>query len=173
MVFGGEEHTGWLPPSAVVPKSTLEHRVDLDVALEFDCAGYLLEWFPSPGQNVGAESPFAGDLWFDDLASALDWLRQTFAIDRRYRWQESDRSPTAVRNGMERRYDGAISALVHECRAVTLLTPSGREVEVRRLRTAADGSWEGVVQRAAAGSDAPPVGSYVSFREAEVHSATV
>jgi hypothetical protein len=71
--FGGEEHSGWLPPGAATPLPTPVRRVTLDVAIEeTEGPGYLLILTAREDNSVG------NDWWFDTLAQAeeagLEWF---------------------------------------------------------------------------------------------------
>lgn len=61
--FGGEEHVGWLPEGAAMPLPTPIVHAVLDLEIEFDGSGYLLNWMSQDG-SVGS------DLWFESLADA-------------------------------------------------------------------------------------------------------
>jgi hypothetical protein len=80
VVFGGEEHHGWLPAGASKPPPTEEKEVLLEVTLEADGDGYLLCWAPAPGEAVGHLPPFAGDLWYETLESACASAREDFGV---------------------------------------------------------------------------------------------
>jgi len=90
-------------------------------------------------------------------------------------WQTRDRSDflVAIRHGLESKYGGSLDALVEEASALTLLTRQGGEVNVRVTRSLGDGTWEGEVLRAAAASDAPALGTIVSFRGEHIMAGTL
>jgi hypothetical protein len=80
VLFGGEEHDGWLPRGAARPAKTARREVVLEVTLESDGAGYLLSWAPAPGEVVEISAPFAGDLWYETLESACEAARDQFGV---------------------------------------------------------------------------------------------
>ena len=73
VTFGGETHSGWLPPNAAVPKTTPTHEAELDITIEFDGAGYLLCW-------VSTDRVFVGDLWYQDFADAERAATENFGV---------------------------------------------------------------------------------------------
>ena len=79
--FGGERHSGWLPDGASVPPDTEDAVVRLEVTLRDDDDGYLLIWTPAHGEPVDANPPYAGDLWFEDEASAIQSARENFGVE--------------------------------------------------------------------------------------------
>jgi hypothetical protein len=72
--FGGEEHSGWLPPGAATPLPTPVQHFVLDVEIQSDGSGFLLCW-SSPGGD------FCGDLWYPSLAEAEAAGLETFGIE--------------------------------------------------------------------------------------------
>ena len=80
--YGGEEHSGWLPPGVAIPLPTPIRRVTLDFTIEGDeGAGYLLVF--AARENPG----FGNDYWFDDMADAEAMAAAWFGIGPE-RWQE-------------------------------------------------------------------------------------
>ena len=63
VTFGGEQHSGWLPQGAAMPRPTPTNDVALNITIESDGAGYLLCW-------VSSDQTVAGDLWYQELADA-------------------------------------------------------------------------------------------------------
>ena len=71
--FGGEEHSGWLPPNAAQPLPTPIENVVLDAEIIFDGTGNLLCWQARHGNR-------SGDLWFETLARAEAAATEYFGI---------------------------------------------------------------------------------------------
>lgn len=71
--FGGEEHSGWLPPGAAIPLPTPIVNVLLDVEIRFDGHGYSLCWLSQDG-TIGS------DLWLESLADAELVAAEDFGI---------------------------------------------------------------------------------------------
>ena len=84
--YGGEGHSGWLPPGAATPLPTPVRRVTLDVTIEGDEeAGYLLI-------VAAREDPsFANDYWFDDVTDAEAMAAEWFGIGPG-RWQDASQA---------------------------------------------------------------------------------
>lgn len=74
MQFGGEEHTGWLPPGAATPLPTPRELVTLDFEIQEDDGGYLLIW-------QGAEQRHCGDTWHASVRDALAQATLWFGLD--------------------------------------------------------------------------------------------
>lgn len=77
--FGGEAHSGWLPPGAATPLPTPVRHVLLDVQIQFDGHGYLLCYEAKDGS-------FSGDTWHQSLTEAEDAAAEQFGIGPSY-WQ--------------------------------------------------------------------------------------
>ena len=88
--FGGEAHSGWLPPGAAVPLPTpIEHEV-LDVSIEATDGGYLLIWDARPSLTCdNARPPKAGDTWHATLADAEQAALKAFGIEHQH-WIDCD-----------------------------------------------------------------------------------
>jgi hypothetical protein len=69
--FGGEVHSGWLPPNAATPLPTpIEHEV-LDVAIEKCEGGYLLAWVARRSATCRELLPLkVGDSWHETIEDA-------------------------------------------------------------------------------------------------------
>jgi hypothetical protein len=78
--FGGEPHTGWLPPGAAVPPDTPVVDLALDLSIIEEGPGsYLLEWHPStPG--LGSGQPYESDSWHPSIEEALKQAELWFGI---------------------------------------------------------------------------------------------
>jgi hypothetical protein len=72
--FGGEEHSGWLPPGAAKPLPTPIEDVVLDVEIQSDPSGFLLCWNSRDGKRCG-------DNWFQTLTEAENAGRDYFGIE--------------------------------------------------------------------------------------------
>jgi hypothetical protein len=79
--FGGNQHSGWLPPGAKTPLPTpIEHEV-LDIEIEQIEGGYLLIWKARPSPTCSdMRPPKVGDNWLQSLSDALDEARRHFGI---------------------------------------------------------------------------------------------
>ncbi len=64
ILFGGEEHSGWLPASAAEPPPTPVEEALVDFEISQVEGGYLLQWY---SQNTSHR----GDLWYETLEGAL------------------------------------------------------------------------------------------------------
>ena len=71
--FGGEKHSGWLPPNAAVPKPTPIQDVLLDVEIQFDGHGFLLCYSTQDGV-------ISGDTWHESLSDAEQAAKEQFGI---------------------------------------------------------------------------------------------
>jgi hypothetical protein len=76
--FGGEEHSGWLPPGAATPLPTPIEEVLLDVEIDSDASGFFLIWHSQDGTKCG-------DSWHETMAEAEAYAMKYFGIDRN-RW---------------------------------------------------------------------------------------
>lgn len=75
LAFGGEEHSGWLPEEAAVPRPTEIEEVFLDFRIvEASQGGYFLQW-------EGPEPRYTGDTWHRSLEDALEQARVSFGIE--------------------------------------------------------------------------------------------
>jgi hypothetical protein len=72
-LFGGEPHSGWLPPGAAIPLPTPIREVLLDIEIQYDASGYLL-CYSSPDGSV------VGDTWHPLLADAEETATQDFGV---------------------------------------------------------------------------------------------
>ncbi len=72
--FGGEEHSGWLPPGAVTPPPTPIKDATLDLAILFDGHGFILEYSSRDAHHYG-------DTWHETLEDALRQAQLSFGID--------------------------------------------------------------------------------------------
>lgn len=83
--FGGENHSGWLPPNAATPLPTpIEHEV-LDVIIEKNEGGYLLIWAARPSPTCHKSlPPKAGDSWHETIEDAEAAARDWFGIEERH-----------------------------------------------------------------------------------------
>lgn len=79
--FGGDEHSGWLPPNAAVPPPTPVEDVLLDLEIAEESGGYLLCWSSRDGRHVG-------DLWFERIEDAEQQAARDFGAEVG-RWQNS------------------------------------------------------------------------------------
>lgn len=73
VVFGGEQHRGWLPPEAATPLPTPEENALLDVKIDDYGDGYLLIWQSQCGKH-------AGDSWHPSLEKATAQAESCFGI---------------------------------------------------------------------------------------------
>jgi hypothetical protein len=81
MVFGGEDHSGWLPAGTITPLPTPSRTafVDFTVVQEGQ-SSFLLEW-------VGPDQATSGDTWHPDLDAALLQAQHSFGIEPE-EWRE-------------------------------------------------------------------------------------
>ena len=77
--FGGEEHSGWLPPHAAKPLPTPVEDVVLDLEIMEEAGGFLLAWSSRDGRHHG-------DLWFETAEAAQQEAERGFGA-RRGQWQ--------------------------------------------------------------------------------------
>jgi hypothetical protein len=72
--YGGDEHSGWLPPGAAKPLPTPVRNVLLDIAIEGDPAsGYLLIYSAHDGS-------IDNDDWYQTLADAEKAADEVFGV---------------------------------------------------------------------------------------------
>jgi hypothetical protein len=91
--FGGEQHSGWLPPNAVTPRPTPVERELVDVQIESTDGGYLLTWAARPSSTCRElRPPKAGDTWHQTIEDAETAARVSFGIQHEH-W--ADISQTA------------------------------------------------------------------------------
>jgi hypothetical protein len=91
--FGGEEHSGWLPPEAVTPRPTPVERELLDVQIESTDGGYLLTWAARSSPTCrDSLPPKTGDTWHETIEDAEAPARDAFGIEHEH-W--TDIRPTA------------------------------------------------------------------------------
>lgn len=83
ILFGGEEHSGWLPADAVTPPPTPVEKAMVDFEISAAGGGYLLEWH---SQNTNHR----GDLWFETLEDAMVQAKIDWGIPPD-RWQSAER----------------------------------------------------------------------------------
>lgn len=74
LVFGGEEHTGWLPPESARPLPTPEQLQVLEIKILANGDDeFLLVW-----REENEESEH--DLWFADLPQAEETAKKYFGL---------------------------------------------------------------------------------------------
>jgi hypothetical protein len=73
--FGGEEHSGWLPPGAAqpLPTPTIDVLLNLEIAIG-DGSGYFL-------QCSSTNTSYIGDTWHEDLEGAIEQATVQFGIE--------------------------------------------------------------------------------------------
>jgi hypothetical protein len=82
-VFGGEPHSGWLPPDAAMPLPTAEEHEILDVVIEQCDGGYLLVWAARPSDTCSEMGPpKTGDNWHETVEAAEATAQEFFGIER-------------------------------------------------------------------------------------------
>lgn len=72
-MFGGEHHTGWLPPGATTPPLTPARTALLDVRIMEEDAAYYLVW-----QSRNTDD--YGDTWHLTVEEALAEAQRWFGI---------------------------------------------------------------------------------------------
>jgi hypothetical protein len=72
-LFGGEEHSGWLPANAAKPPPTPVEEALVDFEISEVEGGYLLQWY---SQNTS----HSGDLWYETLEGALEQASSDWGI---------------------------------------------------------------------------------------------
>ena len=90
--FGGEEHSGWLPPGAATPRPTPVERELLDVSIEREGGGYLLIWAARLSPTCRElRPPKVGDSWHQSIDGAETAARDEFGIEREH-WTDITKS---------------------------------------------------------------------------------
>jgi hypothetical protein len=75
IVFGGEDHSGWLPAGASAPLPTPCRTVLVDfLIVQEEQSSFLLEW-------IGPDRETSGDTWHPDLDAALSQAQHSFGIE--------------------------------------------------------------------------------------------
>jgi hypothetical protein len=79
--FGGEIHSGRLPPNAALPLPTpVEHEL-LDITIEEIDGGYLLIWAARPSMTYKAlDAPKTGDSWHETIEDAELAAQEAFGV---------------------------------------------------------------------------------------------
>jgi hypothetical protein len=73
--FGGEEHSGWLPPGAAQPLPTPIIEVPLNLEIvSGDGSGYFL-------RRSSTNTSYIGDSWHASLEDAIEQARFEFGIE--------------------------------------------------------------------------------------------
>jgi len=72
--FGGEEHSGWLPPGAAYPKPTAVENAVVDFEIITSESGYLLQY-------ASRNTSHSGDTWHQNLEDAIEQARCWFGIE--------------------------------------------------------------------------------------------
>ena len=87
VTFGGEVHSGWLPPNAATPlPMPIEHEV-LDVTIEAEGGGYLLIWTARPSETCRELGPpKTGDTWHETVENAEAAAQESFGIEKHH-WE--------------------------------------------------------------------------------------
>ncbi len=86
--FGGEEHSGWLPPDALKPKPTPIEPELLDVTIGRADGGYLLIWAARPSATCREMlPPKTGDTWHETIEDAEAAAREYFGIEHEH-WRD-------------------------------------------------------------------------------------
>ena len=81
--FGGEVHSGWLPPGAAEPLPTPLRVVELSFAiLEDGAESYILEW-------TGPDPDECGDTWHPSVETALEQAELAFGVGR-HEWHDEE-----------------------------------------------------------------------------------
>ena len=79
--FGGEEHQGWLPLNASLPKATTIENTTIDIQIIEEAGGYLLVWQSQSGSK-------AGDTWHETIDEAERQAKNQFGAEE-WEWQNS------------------------------------------------------------------------------------
>lgn len=79
--FGGEPHSGWLPPDAAIPLPTPIRVVLLDIEIQGDDLGYLLCYSSRDGE-------ISGDTWHPSMAEAEHVAEKDFGV-KLSQWQKA------------------------------------------------------------------------------------
>ncbi len=78
--FGGEPHSGWLPPGAALPLPTPVEDVLLNLQISDTAQGFILEWWDEGRRHVG-------DTWHQSVEEALVQAEHWFGITSE-RWKD-------------------------------------------------------------------------------------
>jgi hypothetical protein len=88
--FGGEPHSGWLPPNAALPLPTPIEPAFLEVVIEAIDGGFLLIWRTLDSLPSDAQRPPKGsDTWHPTVADAMKSASTWFGI-REDDWAVTD-----------------------------------------------------------------------------------
>jgi hypothetical protein len=71
--FGGNEHSGWLPPNATLPQPTPIENAILDIRILETKGGFILEW-ESRNTNL------SNDTWHKTIDDAENQAEYQFGI---------------------------------------------------------------------------------------------
>jgi len=82
--FGGQEHEGWLPPNASLPKATSVEKTKIDIRI-IEEGGYILEWQSQSGSKVG-------DTWHESVEEAEKQAKNQFGAEG---WEGEDNKENA------------------------------------------------------------------------------
>jgi hypothetical protein len=82
--FGGEEHEGWLPPNASLPKATPVEKTRIDIRIVEEDGGYILEWQSQSGSK-------AGDTWHESIEDTENQAKNQFGAEA-WEWQSNEES---------------------------------------------------------------------------------
>jgi hypothetical protein len=80
VLFGGEEHSGWLPPNAPTPRPTPIRHAILDIRILSDSSGYILEWASQNTDDIG-------DTWHETIQDAEQQAETLFGVQAN-EWRE-------------------------------------------------------------------------------------
>lgn len=83
--YGGEEHSGWLPPNAAKPRPTPVRSAVLDVRIEDDGSSFLLIC-------ESRNTPDSWDTWHESLEDAEEQARASLSIEP-WEWEEPPPGP--------------------------------------------------------------------------------
>ena len=72
--FGGEEHSGWLPPGATKPLPTPIENVILDLEIEATEGSFILCWSSNDGL-------YSGDNWYEQLNDVVAAASDLFGVE--------------------------------------------------------------------------------------------
>jgi hypothetical protein len=82
--FGGEEHSGWLPPGASWPPPTSVEVAVVDFEIIEQAGGYTFEYHSRNTRHWG-------DTWHETLEDALEYAEEYFGIEPK-EWQSAGSS---------------------------------------------------------------------------------
>lgn len=82
--FGGEEHSGWLPPGAAWPPPTPAEVAVVDFEIIELAGGYVLEYHSRNTRHWG-------DTWHETLEDAQRYAEEDFGIEPE-EWQSAGHS---------------------------------------------------------------------------------